>query len=131
MSSFLQLPLEHFRIREAPTDRFGDTLASPLTDLRFQLSVIADGKTPDSKPLNVSTYIFNTSNGPEVRRSLCSIDSSLRAARELKEELNRAGQIFDRGNWIGKSGEIIGKRALVLYSREKTKELSAVILLKQ
>jgi hypothetical protein len=121
----------HYRIAEVQSDRLGGTLASPLTDLLFQLSIMADGMTPGSKELNVSTYVFNTSLGPQVRRSVSFFGSSERAEREFKEELNRAGQVLDRGNWTGKSGEIIGERALVLYSTGKTNDLSAVILLKR
>ena len=121
----------HYRTGETPTDRFGGTLASPVTDLRFQLSIMADGMTADSKHLNVSTYVFNTSNGPQVRRSVSSFDSAERAVREFREQLNRAGQILEQGNWLGKGGETIGERALVVYSTEKTNDLSAVILLRR
>lgn len=121
----------HYRTAEAPSDRFGGTLKSPLTGLRFQLSIMGDGKTPDSKELNLSIYTFNASQGPPVIRSAYFFHSPGRAEREFKDELNQAGQILERGNWIGKSGEIVGERALVLDSTEKANGIRAIILLKQ
>ena len=57
---------------------------------------------------------------------MISFDSAERAVREFREQLNRAGQILEQGNWLGKGGETIGERALVVYSTEKTNDLSAV-----
>ena len=62
---------------------------------------------------------------------MISFDSAERAVREFREQLNRAGQILEQGNWLGKGGETIGERALVVYSTEKTNDLSAVILLRR
>lgn len=120
----------HYRAEEAPSDRFGGTLASPLTDLRFQLSIIADGMTRDrSNGINVSTYIFNTSNGLQVRRSTYFFKTPERVVHEFQEQLNGAGQVLNKGKWTGTGGEVLGERALVLYATEKSNNLRAAILL--
>jgi hypothetical protein len=120
---------DHYRAGEAPSDRFGGTLASPSTDLRFQLSVIADGMTPGSTSLNVSTYGFNTSEGPSVRRSSFSFKSAEEATSEFEKQLRAASQILEQGKWLDTDGKQIGKRALLLYASRKSNGVSIAVLL--
>ena len=119
----------HYRAREAPSDSMSGTLASPLSSLRFQLTVMADGTCSDSKGLNMSAYTFATSDGPQVRRSACYFKSTERSLTELHNQLRRASQIIELGDWKDNDGKILGERALALYSdKESGKVLAAVLL---
>lgn len=121
----------HYRVGGAPSDSMRGTLASPVSTLRFQLAVIGDGMTSDSKRLNVSTYTFNTSNGPHVSRSAYFFDSRERAMKEFDSQLHRASQVIERGKWTDEQGNVLGERALVLYSSETSGKLGASVLLRR
>jgi hypothetical protein len=122
----------HYRAGEgAGGNSLRGTLASPLSTLRFQLSMMSDGKTSDSEALNVSTYTFNTSDGPQVARSVYYLDSTERSTRELDSELRRASQIIERANWTDGRGNVLGERALVLYSVQGTDTIRASLLLRR
>ena len=121
----------HYREGEAPSDSMNGTLASPVSTLRFQLAIMADGKTSDSNGLNVSTYTFNTSNGPPVRRSAYRFESRERAMKEFDSQLHRAGQVIEKGKWTDEHGNVLGERALVLYSSETSGKLGASVLLRR
>jgi len=118
----------HYRAGEAASNL--GTLASAISTLRFQLSTIADGKTPDSKDLNFHGCSFNTSNGPGVTRSEYDFESNERSIRELDSALHSASQILERGKWTDAKGNVLGERALVLYSAEGSDEPVASILLR-
>lgn len=122
---------DHFRVGEAASNSMSGTLASPASNLRFQLSIMADGKTTDSKHLNVSTYTFTTSDGPPVRRSAYFFKSEQRAVRELHNQLSRASQILGQGHWTDDQGKMLGERALVLYSNRGSGDLVAAVLLRR
>jgi hypothetical protein len=120
-----------YRVGEVPSNLMSGTLASPFSTLRFQLAIMSDGKTSDSKGLNVSTYTFNTSNGPNVRRSAYRFESPERAMKEFDSQLNRASQVIERGKWTDEQGNVLGERALVLYSIEASGKLVASVLLRR
>jgi hypothetical protein len=122
-----------YRTGEAPSDRFGGTFASPLTALRFQLGYISDGNTPDNKDLglNVSTYGFNTSDGPQVIRSAYHFNSTERAVKEFIDHLDATSQILEQGKWADEAGNVVGERALVFYSTDGGRRLSAAVLLRR
>lgn len=116
---------------EAPSDSMTGTLASPLSSLRFQLAIMADGTCSDSKDLNMSAYTFTTSDGPQVRRSVCYFKSTERSLMELHNELHRASQIIELGDWTDNDGKILGERALVLYSGKESGKVVAAVLLRR
>lgn len=121
----------HYWPGEAAGDSLRGTLASPSSTLRFQLSLMSDGMTSDSEALNVSTYTFNASDGPPVARAAYSFDSTERSTRELDSQLHRASQIIERANWTDALGNVLGDRALVLYSDQGTNRIRASVLLRR
>jgi hypothetical protein len=121
----------HYRAGEAPSSSMRGTLASEVSTLRFQLAIIGDGVTSDSKELNVSTYTFDTSEGPQVSRSAYRFKSPVRAVKEFDSQLHLASQIIERGNWTDGQEDVLGERALVLYSFDGSARVRAAILLRR
>ena len=119
-----------YRVGEPPSNSI-TTPVSPASNLRFRLSLMADGKTPDSKELNVSTYAFTTSDGPQVIRSVCYFKSLKRSLTEMHNQLQRASQILEQGKWTDENGSVLGERALVVNSVKGSNRLEASVLLRR